>query len=44
MKAKTRPTWDLSGETHPATFPAADLDPDAALQAARGSGMTGTTT
>ena len=34
MKAKTRPTWDLSGETHPATFPAADLDPDAALQAA----------
>jgi hypothetical protein len=34
MKAKTRPTWDLSGETHPATFPAADLDPDEALQAA----------
>lgn len=34
MKAKTRPTWDLSGETHPATFPASDLDPDAALQAA----------
>jgi len=34
MKSKTRPTWTLSDQIHPATYPAADLDPDEALQAA----------
>jgi len=34
MKNKKRPTWTLSDKTLPATYPAADLDPDAALQAA----------
>ena len=34
MKSKIRPTWTLSDKTLPATYPAAELDPDAALQAA----------
>jgi hypothetical protein len=34
MKSKSRPTWTLSDKILPATYPAADLDPDAALQAA----------
>ncbi|MCA9772702.1 MAG: hypothetical protein KC466_09870 [Myxococcales bacterium] len=34
MKHKSRPTWKLGDETHPATYPAVDLDPDQALQAA----------
>ena len=34
MKDKSRPTWKLGDETHPATYPAVDLDPDQALQAA----------
>jgi hypothetical protein len=34
MKNKTRPTWNLSDKTHPATFPADQLDPDEAIQAA----------
>ena len=34
MKSKSRPTWTLSDKTLPATYPAAELDPDQALQAA----------
>lgn len=33
MKDKARQTWSLNGKPHPATFPAAALDPDEALQA-----------
>lgn len=34
MKDKSRPTWKLGDETHPATYPAVELDPDQSLQAA----------
>ncbi len=34
MKNKNRPTWELSDKTYPATYPADQLDPDEALQAA----------
>lgn len=34
MKSNSRPTWELSDKTYPATYPADQLDPDEALQAA----------
>jgi len=34
MSDQKRPTWDLSGETHPATLPTDQLDADTSLQEA----------